>query len=76
MPRLGLSLNDAFDNRARAPKPDQYGRRVRTLDGVKTVDAEKNPIFASLYVKIVLALTLFATLAMSLAILRLLTFRH
>lgn len=77
MPRLGLSINQSFDNRPRPPKPDQYGRRVRSLDGVRIVgEREERPVFASLFVKVTLTLSLVATIAVALAMWRLFTFHH
>ncbi|PPD45810.1 MAG: hypothetical protein CTY15_02835 [Methylocystis sp.] len=77
MPRLGLSINESFDNRPKAPKSDQYGRRVRTLDGVRVAgEREAPPVFTSTFARVTLTLTLIATIATALAMWRLFTFHH
>ena len=77
MPRLGLAINEKFDNRPKAPKPDPYGRRVRAVEGVQIVgEREKTPIVTSLYAKAVMTLAFLATLTTLLALVRLFNFRH
>lgn len=77
MPRLGVSINDSFDRRPRAPKPDAYGRRPRQVSGVRVAgEREKAPLFSSLFLKVTTALALVAIASMSLAIWRLFTFQH
>lgn len=77
MPRLGLSINETFDSRTRAPKPDPYGRRPRQVSGVQIVgERGERPIFTSLFAKVIVTLSLVAALSTSLALLRLFTFRH
>jgi hypothetical protein len=77
MPRLGLSINESFDNRPRAPKPDPYGRRPRQVSGVHVVgERDKTPLFSTLYAKVLTALALLATASTALAILRIYTFHH
>lgn len=77
MPRLGLSISESYDRRPKAPKPDQYGRRVRTVEGVRVVGArEQRPIFTPLYFKVTAALVLLATASISLAMWRLFNFPH
>jgi len=77
MPRLGLSINESFDRRPRAPQPDAYGRRPRQLSGVQIVgERDRTPVLSSLYLKTLAALGLLATVSVSLAILRIYTFHH
>ncbi|WP_424362924.1 hypothetical protein [Methylocystis parvus] len=77
MPRLGISINDSFDRRPRAPQPDAYGRRPRQVSGVRVVgEREKAPLFASVFLKVTTALALVAIASMSLAIWRLFSFHH
>jgi hypothetical protein len=77
MPRLGLSINDSFDRRPRAPQPDAYGRRPRQVSGVRVVgEREKAPLFSPLFLKVTAVMTLIAAIAVSLAIWRLFTFHH
>jgi len=77
MPRLGLSINESFVKSPKPPKPDQYGRRVRAVSGVRVVnEREAPPVFTSLFFKVTLTLALLATLATSLALWRLFSFTH
>lgn len=76
MPRLGLSFNESFDRRPRAPKPDAYGRRPRQISGVRVVgERETAPLFP-LFLKATATLTIIAAIAVSLAVWRLYTFHH
>lgn len=77
MPRFGIAINESSDQRFRAPKPDQYGRRVRDVQGVRVAGVREEPtIFSSLFFKVTLTLSIVAMLAVSLAAWRLFTFRH
>jgi hypothetical protein len=76
MPRLGLTLNDSFA-RQPAVKADQYGRRIRHVEGVNVVDErDERPIFSPLFLKATLTLTLLATATVSMAAWSLFTFPH
>ncbi|QGM98462.1 hypothetical protein [Methylocystis parvus] len=77
MPRLGLSFNNSFDSRPRAPKADAYGRRPRQVTGVQIVgERETSPIFSSVYVKAMGLLAIVAAISVAAAIIRIYAFRH
>lgn len=71
MPRLGVSVNNSF---ATHNRPDRYGRRVRYVNGVDYFEPKERSF--SLFVKLAMALTLIASLAMPLAVWKLFNFPH
>ncbi len=74
MPQLGLSVNHDYESR-KAPRPDKFGRRVRVVNGVAPV-GESKPFAETPFFKIAASLAIVATLAMSVALVRLFTFPH
>lgn len=70
MPRLGVSVNQHF---ATPNRPDRFGRRIRYVNGVDYAEPERG---VSLFVKLAMALTVIASLAMALAVWRLFHFPH
>lgn len=74
MPRLGISVNPNFQER-KAPPTDQYGRRVRTVNGIAQID-EKKPFVDPIFLKLAAGLAVFAAISMTIALWRLFTFPH
>jgi hypothetical protein len=76
MPLFGLIVHESYRART-APQPDRYGRRIRQVEGVHVVGERESPLMLSgFYMKTMLALTLVAAVAASLAAWRLFTFPH